>query len=121
MRLRLRSARSVLFAALLAACASARGGAVETGVQIRVRNDLTPSMNVSILAVVDGGTPMRLGSLVAGAEQTFVFRPIVGGGTYRLVADRPGPGGTMFSEPIPFGDMTELVEWQLSTNNIVIR
>lgn len=90
------------------------------GVQIRVHNDLTPSMNVAILAVVEGGTPMRLGSLMAGAEQTFIFRPIVGGSTYRLVADRPGPGGTMFSEPIPFGDMSELVQWQLSTNNIVI-
>ena len=91
------------------------------GVQIRVHNDLIPSVNVVIFAVVERGTPTRLGSVPAGAEQSFTFRPIVGGGTYRLIADRPGPGGTMFSEPIPFGDRSELVAWQLSTNNIVLQ
>ena len=121
MRLRLHSAGLLLLCLLLAACASARGGAGETGIQIRVRNDLTPSLNVSIFAVVDGAAPVRLGSLVAGEEQTFTFQPIVRGGTYRLVADRPGPGGTMFSEPIAFGDGSESVAWQLSTNNILVQ
>lgn len=114
----------LLFAALFSACASAgsQTGGDGSGITIRVHNDVVPSRNVSISAVTDGGTPVRLGSLVAGEEQTFTYRPIVNTGTYRLVADLPGPGGSMASEPISFVQSEEgIVTWQLSTNNVIVR
>lgn len=109
--------------AITGACASA-GGAGGTGdaIMVRVSNNLVPSLTVSISAAVEGTTPVRLGSLVAGAEQTFTYRPTITTGTFRLVADRPGPSGSLVSEPIPLQmDGTTTVEWDLRTNNVVIQ
>lgn len=105
------------------ACASSAGaGSGGDGIPVRVSNNLVPSLNVSISAVVEGSTPVRLGSLVAGAEQTFTYRPTISTGTFRLVADRPGPGGSLVSEPIPLQlDSTATVLWELSTNNVIVR
>lgn len=108
--------------AFAAACASAGGGGGEGGIPIRVSNNLVPSVTLSIMAATEGATPVRLGTLVGGGEQMFTYRPTIPGGTFRLIADRPGPGGTLVSESIPFAlsDSTQ-VEWELSTNNVVVR
>lgn len=115
----------ILFAGLafIGACASA-GGAGGSGNQIsvRVHNNLIPALNVSISAATDGSTPVRLGSLIGGAEQTFTYNPPIRTGTFRLIADRPGPSGSLVSEPIPLQlDGTGTVSWELSTNNIIIQ
>jgi hypothetical protein len=114
----------LILLAVIGACASGRegGGVGEGGIPIQVDNNLIPSVTLSILAAVDGTTPVRLGSLVPGEKQTFTFRPTVSGGTFRLVADRPGPGGALISEPIPFAPGDSLrVEWELATNNVLVR
>jgi hypothetical protein len=114
----------LILVAVLGACASGRGerGAGEGGIPIQVHNNLVPSVTLSVLAAIEGATPVRLGSLVPGEKQTFTFRPTLSGGTFRLVADRPGPGGTLVSEPIPFAPDDSLrVEWELATNNILVR
>lgn len=112
------------FVALVAGCASAggAGGAVDgQGIQIQVNNNLIPSLTVSISASTDGTTPQRLGSLVAGGEQTFTYNPTVSAGTFRLIADRPGPSGSLVSEPIPFPESgNATIVWELRTNNIII-
>ncbi|HEX6926626.1 MAG TPA: hypothetical protein VF167_14485 [Longimicrobiaceae bacterium] len=119
----LRVAAIVVVVVLTAACASARRGeGGEPSVEVRVSNNMVPALTVSILAATEGTTPVRLGTLVSGAEQTFTYRPTVTTGTFRLVADRPGPGGALVSEPIPLpqsGTMT--VEWELQNNNVVVR
>jgi hypothetical protein len=108
--------------AFAAGCASAGGAAGNEGIQVRVSNNLVPSLTVSISAVTDGASPVRLGTLVAGSEQTFTYRPTIRAGTFRLVADRPGPSGSLVSEPIPFPTGgTAVVEWELSTNNVLVR
>ena len=115
---------ALLITAFAGACASAGNGTAsgQDGIPIVVSNNLIPSLTVNISAVTEGTTPVRLGSLVAGAEETFTYRPTVSGGTFRLIADRPGPGGALVSEPIPLAaDATTRVEWELSTNNIIVR
>ena len=118
-----RSFHLLLMAALMSfagACASLRGEQ-EGGIRVHVRNDLVPSMTLAIYGVVDGGTPVRLGSIIGGGEQTFTFRPSIRTGMYRLAADRPGPGGTLFSEPLPLpADGVDEVRWELATNNIIL-
>ena len=119
-----RVAVSLLLILFLSACASTREGDSGMAININVRNDLTPSLNVSISALADGGGggAVRLGTLVAGASESFTYRPTIVTSTFRLIADRPGPGGSLVSEPISFprGDALT-VEWHLSTNNVIIR
>lgn len=109
--------------AIAGACASAGGaGGTGEGITVRVNNNLVPSLTISISAGVDGTTPVRLGSLVAGAEQTFTYHPTITTGTFRLIADRPGPSGALVSEPIPLQtDGTTTVVWELRTNNVIIQ
>ena len=110
----------VVLLSLAGACASMRGEQ-EGGIRIHVRNDLVPSMTLAIYGVVDGSTPVRLGSIIGGGVQTFTFHPSVRTGMYRLAADRPGPGGTFFSEPLPLpADGVDEVEWELATNNLIL-
>lgn len=114
----------LLLLLLVAGCASSRQGDAGMEITIQVRNDLTPSLNVSISAMADGGGggAVRLGTVVAGASETYTYRPTIVTSTFRLVADRPGPGGSMVSEPISFPRDGALdVEWHLSTNNVIIR
>lgn len=119
-----RLAVSLLLIVCLSACASARQSDSGPAININVRNDLTPSLNVSISALADGGGggAVRLGTLVAGASESYTYRPTIVTSTFRLIADRPGPGASLVSEPIPFPrDGALEVEWHLSTNNVIIR
>ena len=125
---RFRRAIPMLAVALLpltAAACGARGAAAGTaggpGIQVEVSNNLVPALTVSISAAVEGVPPVRLGTLVGGAAQTFTYRPSLTAGSFRLVADRPGPGGQLVSEAIPLpADGVGHIEWQLSTNNIIV-
>lgn len=112
----------VVLIALVTACASGGRGSADA-IPIRVRNNLVPSLNVQISALSDASVaPVRLGSLVSGAEQTFHFRPAVVTSTFRLVASLPGPGRSLVSEPIPFPrEPGTSIEWELSNNNVVVR
>ena len=130
MRRHLRSLRGafalvsiLLLVAFVGGCASAGGaGAGEGGITVRVSNNLVPALTVSISAAIDGTAPVRLGTLISGAEQTFTYRPTLAAGTFRLIADRPGPGGSLVSEPIPIPtEPGGVVEWELSTNNVLVR
>ena len=119
-----RAAATLLLIFVVAACAPGRRGDAGMAITIHVRNDLTPSLNVSISALAEGGGggAVRLGTLVAGASETYTFRPTVVTSGFRLIADRPGPGRSLVSEPIPFPRDGELeLEWHLSTNNVIIR
>lgn len=107
-----------------AACASPRGSGAtgQEAIQVHVDNNLIPSTTVSISATTETGSPVLLGSLVAGAERTFTYKPIVSTGTFQLVADPPGPSGQLTSRPIIFPESaTATVEWELSTNNVVVK
>lgn len=120
----LRTLPFLAFVALAAGCASTGGpgGVAGEGIQIRVSNNLVPSLTVAISAATEGTTPQRLGTLVAGAEQTFTYNPTITAGTFRLIADRPGPSGALVSEPIPFPESgSATIVWELRTNNIVIQ
>ena len=100
-----------ILVAVIGACVSGRGesGAGEGGIPVQVDNNLIPSVTLSILAAVDGTTPVRLGSLVPGKKQTFTFRPTVS-------------GGTLVSESIPFAPGESVrVAWELATNNVLVR
>ena len=116
---------AVALLALTAGACGARGAGAESasgpGIQVEVSNNLVPALTVSISAAVEGVPPVRLGTLVGGAAQTFTYRPTLTAGTFRLVADRPGPGGQLVSEaiPIPAGGVGH-IEWQLSTNNVIV-
>jgi len=122
-RLRGLSFVAVLLLALANAACGARGASTAggEGIRIEVSNNLVPALTVSTSAAIDGTTPVRIGTLVGGATQTFTFRPQINAGSFRLVADRPGPGGSLVSEPIPLpAGGTGHVEWELGTNNIIV-
>lgn len=116
---------AALLLPLTASACGARGAGAASaggpGIEVEVSNNLVPALTVAISAVIEGVPPVRLGTLVGGAAQTFTYRPSVTAGTFRLVADRPGPGGQLVSEPIPLpATGVGHIEWQLSTNNVIV-
>lgn len=114
---------AVLLLAVLPACAStgAANGGGENAIRVQVDNNLVPSTTVSISAVTQAGSPMRLGSVIAGGEHTFSFEPLTTTGTFRLVADPPGPSGQLISDPIVFpADGAALIKWGLATNSLLV-
>jgi heme/copper-type cytochrome/quinol oxidase subunit 2 len=103
---------AMILVAFVAACAS-RGGTGEGSTTVQVENNVIPSTLVTVWAVPEIGTRVRLGDVLPGQTKALSFNATVAG-QYRLLA-RTTSGAELVSNPIFIGSGDTLV-WDMSAN-----
>ena len=85
-------------------------------VTVEVHNNFAGAMAQEISIVGEGGSPMPLGTVAAGATETFAARGLDLADLHRLVANAAG-GGLIRSAPV-FMEAGSRIVWDLSTNRV---
>lgn len=104
----------------LSACASGSGASTDdaSAIDVVVDNNLVPSTQVTVWAIPETGTQIRLGNVAPGQQGTLRYTPRTNALSYRLRAQTTA-GRDIFSNPINLVGANQ-VSWNLQTNIAIV-
>jgi len=112
------------FTLLTTACATnpepvstvSTGEVIESGVAVRVNNDLTPPTTLTVGLLPNTGVVDLIGTVSPSDAKTLTFMPRVPAGPYRLQAET-SMGTVIMSREFVLGN-SDRIEWDLSSNTV---